>query len=283
MKTIRQFKRVSILVVFLVIGVLSSIAQTVSFYVVKKGDTIESIAKKYNVSKDILLTLNQDASKGIYEGMELQIPIGNKQSNYDSNNSTDNYSGSSVNFSNNVNTDAQGTWEISYELGYGFLKKEEGANGSAYEYRATFGANYVLPYGLYSGIRIGYNSSNYYSYAYANKVSYSGEITCHLLCIPLELGYRATFNSAKTAGIAPFAGIDLNVGLSGKQKVKINKDEESVDLKIGGKIGIGARIGLRLLIWGFDVTGSYVFPLNDKQKGYFGEKSFPEISIGCGF
>ena len=94
------------------IGVLSSIAQTVSFYVVKKGDTIESIAKKYNVSKDILLTLNQDASKGIYEGMELQIPIGNKQSNYDSNNSTDNYSGSSVNSSNNVNTDAQGTWEI---------------------------------------------------------------------------------------------------------------------------------------------------------------------------
>lgn len=76
MKTIRDFKRVSILVVFLVIGVLSSIAQTVSFYVVKKGDTIESIAKKYNVSKDILLTLNQDASKGIYEGMELQIPSG---------------------------------------------------------------------------------------------------------------------------------------------------------------------------------------------------------------
>lgn len=283
MKTNCHIKYMTILLVFLLFGVLSSIAQSVSFYVVKKGDNLESIAKKYNVSKEMILTINQDASKGIFEGMELQIPVGDKQYYMDSNNSNDNYSNSSDVSVNKTQTSAQGNWVVAYEAGYGFLKKEEGVSGSAYEYRVSIGANYVFPYGLYAGLRIGYNSSNYYSYAYANRTTYTGEIKCHLLCIPIELGYRTTFDSDKTTGVAPFTGLDLNVGLSGKQKIKINNNANNTNLKVGGDIGVGARIGLRLLLWDFDITASYVFPLNDKQKDYFGVKSYPEISFGCGF
>ena len=61
-----------------------------------------------------------------------------------------------------------------------------------------------------------------------------------------------------------------------------NKEETSEDLKIGGKIGVGGRVGLRLLLWGFNLSGTYVFPFNDKQKQFFGEKSYPELTIGFG-
>ena len=273
----RHLKRTAITMVLFVVSPFLAFAQTVSIYIVKKGDTIESISKRKSVSIETLLNLNPEASRGVYEGMELQIP-NEKGQEFKEKHDVQQYDSNVV-----TESEDKGKWVMSYEVGYGFLDKEEGTSGSAYEYRATIGANYVLPYGLYSGIRIGYNSSNYYSHAYANKTNYSGEVTCHLLCIPLELGYRATFNSNKNVGIAPFAGIDLNVGISGKQKIKINKTEESQNLEIGGKLGVGARVGLRLLLWGFDVTGSYVFPLNEKQKGYFGEKSYPEISFGCGF
>lgn len=252
-------------------------AQSVRYHVVKEGETLSSIAKKYSVKKSDIVSMNPDAAKEIFAGMELQIPSGKSLIYSDEIDIKDNVADNVVN-----KTDDNGKWEMSYEIGYGFLPKEEGLNESSYEYRATMGANYILPYGLYAGARIGYNSSNYYSYVYANKTSCSSDIKCHLLCIPIEIGYRFLFDSNKKIGFAPFAGIDFNIGLSGKQKIKLNKEETSEDLKIGGKIGVGGRVGLRLLLWGFNLSGTYVFPFNDKQKQFFGEKSYPELTIGFG-
>lgn len=252
-------------------------AQSVRYHVVKEGETLTSIAKKYSVKKSDIVSMNPDAAKEIFAGMELQIPSGKSLIYSDEIDIKDNAVDNVVN-----KTDNNGEWDMSYEIGYGFLPKEEGLNGSSYEYRATIGANYILPYGLYAGVRIGYNSSNYYSYVYANKTSCSSDIKCHLLCIPIEIGYRFLFDSNKEIGFSPFAGIDFNIGLSGKQKIKLNKEETSEDLEIGGKIGVGGRVGLRLLLWGFNLSGSYVFPFNDKQKQFFGEKSYPELTIGFG-
>ena len=46
---------------------------------------------------------------------------------------------------------------------------------------------------------------------------------------------------------------------------------------------MGARVGIRVHLMGFDITGSYQIPLNDKQKGWFGKDAFPEISLAWGF
>lgn len=51
------------------------LAQNPTFkHVVDKGETIESIAKKYGVTKESIIELNPDAAQFVYVGMELKIP-----------------------------------------------------------------------------------------------------------------------------------------------------------------------------------------------------------------
>ena len=103
------------------------------------------------------------------------------------------------------------------------------------------------------------------------------------LSIPLEVGYKITTENGKW-GIAPFAGLGFNIGLKGKQKINEHLDgREEYKLKIGGKIGVEGRIGLRILLANFQIIGSYHLPLNKKQEQFFGEDAYPELSIGFGF
>ena len=84
----------------------------------------------------------------------------------------------------------------------------------------------------------------------------------------------------------PFAGINANIGLTGKNKYKIygsGGGEGDRKIKIGGKIGLDARLGLRLNLSEFIISGSYRIPLTDNQKKWFGEDAYPEITIAWGF
>lgn len=100
----------------------------------------------------------------------------------------------------------------------------------------------------------------------------------HFITIPLELGYRLTTKD-RLWGVIPFAGLGFNIGLSGKSEY----DKEKTDLKIGGKLGVEARAGLRVSLHGFQIIGSYHFPMNSKQEGFFGEDAYPELAIGWQF
>lgn len=152
-------------------------------------------------------------------------------------------------------------------------------------YEATVGANYRLPYNLYIGARIGYNSANYTGLIKIEGQNINAKQKYHLLEIPIEFGYSLK-NESETLGLIPFVGFNTNIGLSGKYKQRIlgtGGKEEPQKVKIGGKVGIGARVGVRVCLWGFDITGSYQIPLNDKQKGWFGKDAFPEITLAWGF
>ena len=173
-----------------------------------------------------------------------------------------------------------GKFEFAGELGFGFIK---GADNFMYE--ATVGANYRLPYNLYIGARIGYNSANYTGLIKIEGQNINAKQNYHLLEIPIEFGYSLK-NESETLGLIPFVGFNTNIGLSGKYKQRIlgtGGKEEPQKVKIGGKVGIGARVGVRVCLWGFDITGSYQIPLNDKQKGWFGKDAFPEITLAWGF
>ena len=49
-------------------------AQDVKTHIVQRGETIESIAEKYNVSAIDITKANPDAAKFFYKGMKLKIP-----------------------------------------------------------------------------------------------------------------------------------------------------------------------------------------------------------------
>ena len=266
-------------------------SQTVT-HVVQRGETIESIAQYYNVSVEDINKANPNADGVVYVGMKLNIPTSSDFSKTTpkeapknmtpiqkqvKENHTENY----VKHNDTQNNDEKvGKFEFAGELGFGFIK---GADNFMYE--ATVGANYRLPYNIYVGARIGYNSANYIGLTKYEGRSIEVEQKYHFLEIPLELGY-ALKNTSETLGVIPFVGFNTNIGLSGKNKLRTlgtGGKTESQKVKIGGKVGLGARVGVRVCLWGFDITGSYQIPLNDKQKGWFGKDAFPEITLAWGF
>ena len=266
-------------------------SQTVT-HVVQRGETIESIAQYYNVSVEDINKANPNADGVVYVGMKLNIPTSSDFSKTTPKEApknmapiqkqvTENHTENYVKHNDTQNNDEKvGKFEFAGELGVGFIK---GADNFMYE--ATVGANYRLPYNIYVGARIGYNSANYIGLTKYEGRSIEVEQKYHFLEIPLELGY-ALKNTSETLGVIPFVGFNTNIGLSGKNKLRTlgtGGKTESQKVKIGGKVGLGARVGVRVCLWGFDITGSYQIPLNDKQKGWFGKDAFPEITLAWGF
>ena len=266
-------------------------SQTVT-HVVQRGETIESIAQYYNVSVEDINKANPNADGVVYVGMKLNIPTSSDFSKTTPKEApknmapiqkqvTENHTENYVKHNDTQNNDEKvGKFEFAGELGFGFIK---GADNFMYE--ATVGANYRLPYNIYVGARIGYNSANYIGLTKYEGRSIEVEQKYHFLEIPLELGY-ALKNTSETLGVIPFVGFNTTIGLSGKNKLRTlgtGGKTESQKVKIGGKVGLGARVGVRVCLWGFDITGSYQIPLNDKQKGWFGKDAFPEITLAWGF
>ncbi|MCM1532834.1 MAG: hypothetical protein NC114_11290, partial [Ruminococcus flavefaciens] len=81
----------------------------------------------------------------------------------------------------------------------------------------------------------------------------------------------------------PYGGFDFDICLKGTAESGTGSHKDKVNLKCGGKVGIDARVGLRANVGGFTVGGTCVIPLSDKEKFFFGDKAYPEISIGWGF
>lgn len=260
--------------------------QTVS-HVVQRGETLESIAEYYNVSVEDIDKANPNMDGVVYVGLKLNIPTSSvqpKTSSRDVSIETSQTQELTAERSpiRNVSKEDKEYGELNFtgDIGYGFIK-----GSSNFMYEATIGANYTLPYNLYVGARIGYNSANYTGLIKIEGKSINAKQNYHLLQIPIEFGYSLK-NESESLGLIPFVGFNTNIGLSGKYKQKIlgtGGEESSKKLKIGGKVGIGARVGIRVHLMGFDITGSYQIPLNDKQKGWFGKDAFPEISLAWGF
>ena len=265
-------------------------------HVVLRGETIESIANHYNVSVEDINKANPNIDGIIYVGMKLNIPTSSvqpKTSSRDVSIKTSqtqeltperspitNVPKEDKKYSTSSEDKEYGKFIIAGELGYGFIK-----GSGNFMFEGTIGANYTLPYNLYVGARIGYNSANYNGLIEIEGESINAKQNCHFLQIPIEFGYSLK-NESESLGLIPFVGFNTNIGLSGKYKQKIlgtGGEESSKKLKIGGKVGIGARVGIRVHLMGFDITGSYQIPLNDKQKDWFGKDAFPEISLAWGF
>lgn len=75
MKQIKIKSRMIALLAAVLMSSSVALAQTsTSKHIVERGETLESIAEKYGVSKDDLVKLNPDAGQFVYVGMELIVP-----------------------------------------------------------------------------------------------------------------------------------------------------------------------------------------------------------------
>ena len=53
---------------------ITASAQTTVTHTVERGETVESIAKKYNVTPQDIINANPDAAELVFAGMKLEIP-----------------------------------------------------------------------------------------------------------------------------------------------------------------------------------------------------------------
>lgn len=286
-----MIRKICFSLIMCAISLMAMAQHQVVTHVVQRGETIESIAKQYNVSVADINKANPNAEGVVYVGMKLQIPLSTEKQSANTPDATlttvnkgkqtkttdVELSETPVAQTNSTAKAAKsqtGNLEFVGEIGYGFI---EGSDNFMYE--ITAGVNYFFLKNLYAGARIGYNSANYNSMVKVEGQSINSKSGCHLLQIPLELGYAFRYHSF---ALVPFAGLNANIGLSGKSKIRTygkNGKTESHKQKTGGKVGIGARAGLRLCLGDFAISGSYQIPMTDEQKKWFGKKAFPEVSI----
>lgn len=279
----RQIKigcRTIAIMAFMLIGIATSFAQTTTKHIVERGETLEMIAEKYGVTKDEIVKLNPDAAQFVYVGMELVVPKGNKEIRHEETTPQQPvYSNEERTNKRDYSEENADKWNVVFEIGYGFIPKTEGVTGQTnYMYEATLGVKYNVVNGLYASMRVGYNSANYHG----RTMGVTSSNTAHFVEIPLEAGYTLETPNRQFA-IAPFGGIDFNIGVSGKTEKGVGKNKQSDDVKIGGKLAMGARLGLRLRLWSFNLSGAYHFSMNKKYDIYFGKDAYPEISVGWGF
>ena len=248
---------------------------------VQRGETLASIAKHYGVTEQMIKEANPQMGNLFYVGLKLNIPTKNKENIHETSDSakpilvqaeeTKIVKVEDAIIDNNDDISTKEAWNFAMEIGYGFLDNGGIKGASCFAYQATVGVNYMINDALYAGARIGYNS------AHSSFTDITSDI--HMIVLPLEFGYVWGSENIK---LIPFSGLDLNIGLNGKTKFKSgNHDDEKI--KIGGKLGVALNLGLRLYLWGFNLSGKYHLPINDQQKGFFGEDAYPEMSIGFGF
>src|SRR5690554_6076456 len=68
-------KRIIITLWVLIFNITAFAQPATKKHVVKRGETITQIAKKYNTSNNVLFLLNPEAVKGISRSQVLQVPI----------------------------------------------------------------------------------------------------------------------------------------------------------------------------------------------------------------
>lgn len=268
-------------------------AQATVRHTVDRGETLTSIAKKYNTTEDKIKELNPEAGQFIYVGMELMIPAGKTDAVTDNPTGQKNITPEDVSVIKEIptvrqteeyhDTNMPGTtssdfrrWNPSFYIAYGFLQKPKGTENHCYTYSASIGTNYNITEAFYVGARLGYTMSSYSGLLYSRSTN----TTYHFIGIPVETGYKISIIPDKFQ-LIPYVGIDTNIAVKGKMTVGAgeSKDENDID-DIGGKISLGARAGIRFSINNFCLGGAYAIPLNDNCKGAFGENGYFEISIG---
>lgn len=283
-----MIKRLFLLVV-ICCACICVMAQTNTIkHTVDRGETLQTIAKRYATTAAKIIELNPDAKQFVYVGMELAIPV-EKSTNVIkeekrevgyNNLNVQNISDQTVEKKVSDETDFS-RWDFAFNIGYGFLPKpkEKGVTGTNFSYMFTFGANYNVTKLFYVGARIGYNFVNHNALLHKDGEYLNLVTNNYMASIPVEAGYRFYLSDEKIA-LVPYAGVDFNYVVKCKQEVGLGSNKEKKTVKPENRFGANARVGLRLKLWGFDLGGSYVFTL-DKN---FGENDgYPEISIGFGF
>ena len=291
--------------ILMLLSVMVMQAQQV-VHTVQRGETLESIAEKYHVTKEAITQNNPNATDVFYVGLKLYIPKGNdrKQSSYVLQQETEKVetiqqtpSEVSISHESSYKDDSESlalknTWHFAFRLGPAFynsektggMKKEYGYSSTysqSWGFEASFGAHYYILDNLYASGMLGYYQAS--SSLSMNSIGShnSTSVVSHNISMPIEVG--AYFPISKNIGFILEAGPTFLYAVDGytkinNEKISFSKMEDDYDVEID-RFGAFLRVGGGFSLRGFRVQGYYGIPLS-KFAGASETKNFWGITIG---
>lgn len=274
------------LVFMLVFSVGLAFAQTTTVkHIVDRGETLQSIAKRYATTEAKIIEFNPDAAQFLYVGMELTIPVEpveNDSIENDSGRSQDNIelirnTNQNLPNANNGNLTFE-RWNAINNVAYGLMPKTkaEGISGSSFALFMSFGANFNISNSVYIGARLGVSNISCKIVNYSLEDPLSINSSSWGILIPVEVGYNFHLIERKFM-LTPYAGIDFNYVIKNTLEKGWGKDKDKESIVPDKRFDAYGRIGLRLTIHQFYVGGSYLYSFNDS---FDNSNGIPEISIG---
>lgn len=170
MKQRKLHARALMCMMALIVSVITLFSQTTTVkHIVARGETLEDIAKTYNVTKEEILSMNPSASQFVYVGMELTIPK-KQQPTYGVANSTANsntdprlggYNNGSIPGSNSGSQPSENTAHRESDGGFsnwglGYMADFEAADKGSYGiyFRAIAPYHFGMDFGAYANYGI---------------------------------------------------------------------------------------------------------------------------------
>lgn len=267
------------ILIFIAIVLFSgaSFAQTRK-HTVQRGETLETIANRYETSVAEITELNPDASRFIYVGMELIIPdspaASAKSASNDKESSVDSSSAKKKEVENKISVSESSSTRNeqknhSFSFGimdtatYGFLPSiEEGPNSTdGYTLAFTIGPTFNFTPSFYTAVQIGWMSKNEFAWIHIPGDNRKYTTSTEHIYIPGEIGYRI-------AGfLVPHAGVDINYIVKKTLTEGYYGEEQKTKVKVDNNLFFNGRVGIRLTIKGIGLGYDYIFPLNDASGG----------------
>lgn len=251
-------------------------------HTVQRGETLESVAKAYNITTQQLVNANPGADKLFYVGLKLNIPEANAAATMPAANESvqtlpvpDAENTPETTEETSVEEEQGPGWTPILDLNFGFTPKEKGLkNQVSLDIAASFGAAYWFMNrmdGVFASAALGYDGK-VYSYP-ADKIS----TTIHMISVPIKAGY-AISTANRNFAVTPYIGFDLAITVAGSSKMGDYKFD--VDT---GKFIPTFKVGAMIRLASYDVGAYFRVPMGDEAKAVFGSKGHFGISVSYGF
>lgn len=265
MKNLVSSKRIIAIMTCVLISTVSVLAQTVKKHIVERGETVESIAEKYGVTKASIIEMNPDAAQFVYVGMELKIPEGGKISAPYSDIAATKDSNIPANeeLYSQKNTSTKDLLDFS-NYGAFYRAAFDKAGHGLYGLGGNVYSDYGIGFNFFLGANYGLNDSDYAGFAFFVGPCYGYNINNVLLSVSFDFvgqymgqgkkqmegtnkkgeKYKYTGTDSKfTWGLAltPTIGVKLNK-ITPYCGIDLRWDKETKDINAGFIVGVGFDI-----------------------------------------